>query len=190
MGLPGNPSRQGNQGRRRLPRPPDRQSSLQNHQAPDSGKDKSAGSGFGACTRPRRGEPQRWGEQFTDRFCATGECEPTGRCLFDQTCQRHGIEHRPIPPKRPQTNRQACRFDGRIAGLLKTTRFQSNQDLERTSMQYANVYNHQIPQEALGHISPAQDLKDWQKKRPELFKKVIISRVLTSYSRPEGASCN
>ncbi|BCX88252.1 transposase, IS481 family [Methylomarinovum tepidoasis] len=113
------------------------------------------------------------GKEFTDRFCATGEREPTGRHLFDQGCQRHGIEHRLIPPKRPQTNGMVERFNGRIAEILKTTRFQSSQDLERTLMQYASVYNHQIPQKALGHISPVQALKDWQKKRPELFKKRV-----------------
>jgi hypothetical protein len=36
------------------------------------------------------------GKEFTDRFCATGEREPTGRHLFDQDCARHGIEHRLI----------------------------------------------------------------------------------------------
>ncbi|BCX82342.1 transposase, IS481 family [Methylomarinovum caldicuralii] len=141
----------------------------------DNGKDKSAGSGFGPRSGPRRGEPQGWGEQFTDRFWATGEREPTGRHLFDPACQRHGIEHRLIPPKHPQTNGMVERFNGRIAEILKTTRFRSSQDLERTLMQYASVYNHQIPQKALGHISPVQALKDWQKKRPELFKKRVYN---------------
>ncbi|BCX82950.1 hypothetical protein MIT9_P2541 [Methylomarinovum caldicuralii] len=67
------------------------------------------------------------------------------------------------------------RFNGRIAEILKTTPFRSSQDLERTLMQYASVYNHQIPQKALGHISPVQALKDWQKKRPELFKKRVYN---------------
>ncbi len=37
-------------------------------------------------------------KEFTDRFCATGEREPTGRNLFDQGCAHHGIEHRLIAP--------------------------------------------------------------------------------------------
>ena len=44
------------------------------------------------------------GKEFTDRFCATGEREPTGRHAFDQTCTAHGIQHRLIKPKHPQTN--------------------------------------------------------------------------------------
>ncbi len=37
------------------------------------------------------------------------------------------------------------------------------------------LYNHQIPQKALGHISPVEALKDWQKQRPELFKKKVYN---------------
>ena len=41
------------------------------------------------------------GKEFTDRFGATGEREPTGRHRFDQGCARHGIEHRLIATRRP-----------------------------------------------------------------------------------------
>jgi hypothetical protein len=41
------------------------------------------------------------GKEFTDRFCATGERDPTGRHHFDRTCVRHGIEHRSIKPRHP-----------------------------------------------------------------------------------------
>ncbi|MCA1854156.1 MAG: IS481 family transposase, partial [Beggiatoa sp.] len=34
---------------------------------------------------------------------------------------------------------------------------------------------HSIPQRALGHISPIQSLKDWQQKRPALFKKHVYN---------------
>ena len=37
------------------------------------------------------------------------------------------------------------------------------------------LYNHQIPQRALGHIAPVQALQDWQEKRPELFKKKVYN---------------
>ena len=33
------------------------------------------------------------------------------------------------------------------------------------------TYNHHIPQCALHHRSPVQALKDWQRKKPELFVK-------------------
>jgi hypothetical protein len=42
------------------------------------------------------------------------------------------------------------------------------------------MYNHQIPQKALGHVSPVQALKNWQQKEPERSKnRSTISRVLT-----------
>jgi len=51
----------------------------------------------------------------------------------------------------------------------------SGKELEQTLLQYAKVYNHQIPQKALGHISPVQALKNWQKKHPERFKKRVYN---------------
>ena len=46
-----------------------------------------------------------------------------------------------------------------------------------------NTYNQQIPQRALNHLSPIQALKEWQKKKPELFKKRIYNQAgLDTYS--------
>ena len=36
-------------------------------------------------------------------------------------------------------------------------------------------YHHQLPQRALGHLSPVQALKDWQEKCPELFKRKVYN---------------
>ncbi|MBP6242961.1 MAG: IS481 family transposase, partial [Chromatiaceae bacterium] len=45
-------------------------------------------------------------------------------------------------------------------------------------------YNHQIPQRALGHLSPVQALQDWQEKCPALFKKKVYNLTgLDSYSK-------
>jgi DNA-binding transcriptional regulator YiaG len=44
------------------------------------------------------------GKEFTDRFTANGEREPTGQHLFDQACTKLTINHRLIPPKHHQTN--------------------------------------------------------------------------------------
>jgi len=60
------------------------------------------------------------GKEFTDRFCASGEREPTGQHPFDQICREHGIEHRLIKPGRPQTNGMVERFNGRISDVLAT----------------------------------------------------------------------
>jgi transposase InsO family protein len=115
------------------------------------------------------------GKEFTDRFCVTGERDPTGRHRFDRICDRHGIEHRLIKPRHPQTNGMVERFNGRISEVLATTRFDSAQSLEETLSRYVRLYNHQIPQRALGHISPVQALKEWQEKCPELFKKKVYN---------------
>ena len=46
-------------------------------------------------------------------------------------------------------------------------------ELER----YVKTYNQQIPQRALNHLSPIQALKEWQKKKPEWFKKRIYNQA-------------
>jgi transposase InsO family protein len=122
------------------------------------------------------------GKEFTDRFCATGEREPTGNHPFDQICAEHDIEHRLIKPKRPQTNGMVERFNGRIADVLATTRFDSSQSLAETITRYVKVYNQHIPQKALGHISPIQAMKNWYQTHPELFRKRVYNLTgLDSY---------
>ena len=84
------------------------------------------------------------GKAFTDRFCATGERLPTGNHAFDRVCSDNRIEHRLIKPRRPQTNGRFERFNGRIADVLRTHRFDSAASLLATLL-----YNHHIPQKGL-----------------------------------------
>ena len=115
------------------------------------------------------------GKEFTDRFCATAEREPTGSHPFDQVCTAHDIDHRLIKVKRPQTNGMIERFNGRIAEVLATTRFDSSQSLAETITRYVKVYNQHIPQRALGHLSPIQTMKNWYQTHPELFQKRVYN---------------
>ena len=115
------------------------------------------------------------GKEFTDRFCTTGEREPTGDHPFDQVCSEHHIEHRLIKPRHPQTNGMIERFNGRIAEVLATTRFDAAKSLEQNLLQYVKVYNQHIPQKALGHIPPLQALKNWQTSNPEIFRKRVYN---------------
>ena len=115
------------------------------------------------------------GKEFTDRFSTAGEREPTGNHPFDRECRAAGIEHRLIKPRHPQTNGMVERFNGRIAEILRGNRFDSSHDLRQTLETYQWVYNHQIPQRALGHRTPIQALKEWQEKRPDLFKKRVYN---------------
>jgi transposase InsO family protein len=93
------------------------------------------------------------GEEFTDRFCATGQGQPTGTHLFNKACSQHGIDHRFIKPRHPQTNGMVERFNGRISEVLKTIHFDSAQSLEQTITHYVQLYNHSIPNVRWG-ISP------------------------------------
>ena len=122
------------------------------------------------------------GKEFTDRFCATGQRQPTGKHPFDQVCTAHEIEHRLTKARTPQTNGMIERFNGRIADVLATTRFDSSESLAKTIKRYVKVYNQHIPQKALGHISPIQAMKDWHEKHPELFRKRVYNLTgLDSY---------
>ena len=111
------------------------------------------------------------GKEFTDRFCATGQREPTGHHPFDQVCTEHAIDHRLIKPRHPQTNGMVERFNGRISEILNTNRFRSGEHLRDTLTRYVRLYNQQIPQRALKHSTPIEALKRWYRERPDLFHK-------------------
>jgi transposase InsO family protein len=72
------------------------------------------------------------GKEFTDRCLPAGSA-PSGNHEFDQLCQELGIEHRLTKPRTPRTNGMVERFNGRIADVLKTHRFNSREDMEQTS---------------------------------------------------------
>jgi hypothetical protein len=101
------------------------------------------------------------GKEFTDRYCRAGEREPTGNHPFDKTCQAHSIQHRLTKPKSPQTNGMVERFNGRIAQILKTTRFRSSEDLAQTLNNYLHSYNFLLPQKAIGYKTPMQTLAEY-----------------------------
>jgi hypothetical protein len=65
------------------------------------------------------------------------------------------------------------RFNGRIADLIRQTRFAAAIELEITLSHYLAIDNHSIPQRALAHRSPVQALKQWRIKQPELFAKRV-----------------
>lgn len=116
------------------------------------------------------------GSQFTDRFTSKAKT-PSGEHAFDRRCAALGIEHRLIPPRTPQMNGMVERFNGRISEVLQQTRFVGAADLAATLQNYLKLYNHHIPQRALGHVAPVDALKEWQKKKPELFRKRIYKQT-------------
>ena len=109
------------------------------------------------------------GKEFTDKYTATGQREPTGNHPFDMACSNNDIEHRLTKPRTPQTNGMVERFNGRISSILKTTAFASSQELESTLKHYMLVYNQHLPQRNIGHITPMEKMKLYYKSNPERF---------------------
>ena len=125
------------------------------------------------------------GKEFTDRLFASKEREPSGNHEFDQLCRELGIEHRLTKPRTPRTNGMVERFNGRIADVLKTHRFNSREDMEETLLRYVALYNHQLPQSALKSSTPMQAMKDWYQTHPHLFHKRPYDRTgCDSYQQP------
>jgi len=69
------------------------------------------------------------------------------------------------------------RSNGRISGLLRQTRLDSRVDLEAILLNYLKLYNHHIPQRAIGAKTPIQALKEWQQKKPPLFVKRVYDQM-------------
>lgn len=111
------------------------------------------------------------GKEFTDRLFASRKRKPSGNHEFDQLCQALGIEHRLTRPRTPKTNGMVERFNGRIADVLKTHRFNDREDMEQTLLRYVYLYNQQLPQSALKSKTPMQAMKDWYNTHPDLFNK-------------------
>ena len=117
------------------------------------------------------------GKEFTDRLFAGSQRQASGNHEFDQLCEHFGIEHRLTKPRTPQTNGMVERFNGRIADILKTHRFNSAEDMEQTLLRYVALYNHQLPQSALRSKTPMQAMKQWFETHPHLFKKRPYDRA-------------
>lgn len=109
------------------------------------------------------------GKEFTDRLFGSKDRKATGEHEFDQLCEALGIEHRLTQPRTPKTNGMVERFNGRIAEVLATHRFDSAQDLETTLTRYVWLYNHHLPQKAIGHSTPMEAMKKWYAEKPHLF---------------------
>lgn len=112
------------------------------------------------------------GSQFTDRFTCKDKV-PTGKHAFDRACVALEIDHRLIPPRTPQMNGMVERFNGRISELLRRHHVHSSANLEALLNKYVWMYNHHLPQRALGHVSPIKAMEQWQEKKSELFTKTV-----------------
>ena len=59
----------------------------------------------------------------------------------------------------------------RVEEVTQSHFFRSGEELEKTLHRYVWLYNHQVPQSALGSKTPLQAMKQWHKLKSELFKK-------------------
>ena len=89
------------------------------------------------------------GREFIDRAFGRREKDASGDHEFDSLCQALGIEHRLTKPKHPQTNGMVERFNGRLALVLKSDRFNSAHDLATRLHRFLWLYNEHLPQHAL-----------------------------------------
>ena len=99
-----------------------------------------------------------YGKEFTDRLFGLRKRAASGEHEFDRLCTELGIEHRPAPPKSPQTNPwhgprtdgRPCldveRFNGRIEEVLQSHLFRSGEELEATLHRYVWLCNQQLLQ--------------------------------------------
>jgi len=86
---------------------------------------------------------------MTGRFTPR-DSKPTGKHAFDVACAGVAVEHRLAPPRHSQTNGMVERFNGRISELVKQTYFANAAELKTTLQHYLKLYNHHIPQRAIG----------------------------------------
>jgi len=68
------------------------------------------------------------------------------------------------------------RFNGRIADVLRTHRFDSAASLQTTLKRFVYLYNHHIPQKNLHHKTSLQTLQQWYAQQPHLSKKIHVIR--------------
>ncbi|GEM_PF-2320162 len=63
------------------------------------------------------------------------------------------------------------RFNGHVGEVFEGTILHHGRESRSRVLRDVEIYNQHIPQQALGHVPPTQTLKQWQAKRPDLFKR-------------------
>lgn len=108
---------------------------------------------------------------FTDRLFGLRKRSAAGEHEFDGLCAALRREHRLTPPKSPQTDGMAERFNGRIKEVLQSRHVRSGEEPGTMLHPCVRLHNQQLPQSALGSKTPVQAMKEWRKLKPRLFDK-------------------
>ena len=111
------------------------------------------------------------GKEFADHLFDLRKRTTTGQNEFGTLFSALGIEHRLTPQRSPQSYGMVEWFNGHIEEVLKSHHFRSGEELETTLHRYVWLYNHQLPQSALGSKRPLQAMKHWYKIKLKVFKK-------------------
>lgn len=107
-------------------------------------------------------------QEFTNRPCASREREGSHNHAFDPLRKQPEIAHCLTKPRTTPANGMVKRFNGCIANVLKTYRFNSSEDLAQKLTRYAALYNHLLPQPALQSKAPTQTMKQCSQTHPKL----------------------
>jgi hypothetical protein len=84
-------------------------------------------------------------EDFTDRFRADGNREPTGLDALDLLCAARRIEYRLFKPRDPQTDGMVVCVTRRSAEIIRTRRFRSGQHLQGILRRYLHLIRPTYP---------------------------------------------
>ena len=79
------------------------------------------------------------------------------------------------------------RFNRCDAKVLATRRYDSAQDLETTLLRYVWIYNHHLPQKALGRRCPMDAMKQWYADKSHLFTELHAMVRDPTINLQEGA---
>lgn len=133
---------------------------------------------------------------FADRSFGDGERPATGKHPFERLCAHHRIAHGLIKPAPRQAEQGVDGLSGHMGEVLTTQPFHSGESLQGTLTRCASLYNHRLPQRALGGLSPVQALQQWSQKRPGRFVAAVntlpgpdTQRPTMSNSKQIKASC-
>lgn len=95
---------------------------------------------------------------------------PTANHEFDQLCAELGIEGRQTTHQGSDEGERSNPVNSRIDDVLQVHHFRSTETLNEIILRYVSVYNAELTQSVLDGHTPLDTLRQWQRKRPELFK--------------------
>lgn len=98
---------------------------------------------------------------------------------FQEACRTLGITHRHTKVKHPWTNGQA-EITVRLVKqeTVWVTFYRDYRHLDRALTIWLNTYNLTRKLKRLGETTPYQTVRDWKKKKPEIFRQEMTKRTL------------